>query len=308
MKNNFVTIKRIVAFCLTIAFMTNNSIYAIAADNSAAFVQPEMDLSGLEDNTSVTYNLLSNEFTYGEDQNVNLSNDIEIEYEPTVSTCDLIGEDNLKPVSDTTDSPYRNVCQLTVKYKDGATIYASGTLVYFDVVLTAGHVVYNEKHGWASSITVTPGRDGENGKPLGQTYATQVTTNNTWITTANYDYDWAILDLAASFSTWQLYACYQSLSVAIGCTVNAIGYPGEKGLYYMYEHSSTIFDAYDLCFDSYYDSMDGESGGAVIDTKTGYLVGIISRGMVDPNTYEPLFNRGVLITQDLFQRIKAHQD
>lgn len=307
MRKKIATIKRIIVFCLTIALIANTSIYVTASDgttSSQEVVPPEMDLSGLEDNTSVTYNLETNEITYGADQNVCTAEEFEIE-DDGISSHLIMGNDDRKIVTNTTDSPYRNVCQLTVTYSDGSVAVASGTLVYFNVLLTAGHVVYSHGHGWATRIDVTPGRKGRE-LPLGSTWATSMTTSNNWINDRNYDYDWAIVDLKDSFSTWQLYACYQSPNVATGRTVQAIGYPGEKGIYYMYEDSSTIVGATDLHFDSLYDSMHGESGGAVIDTKTGYLVGIISHGLDDPSSGQGLWNRAVLMTNDLFQRIKAH--
>lgn len=308
MKKNFATIRRTFALFLALALLSNTNIYASTLNNSADVIQTKMDLIGLEENTSVTYNFETEEITYGEDQDFNSSEQIEIEYEDAISPFAIIGEDNQKQISNTTDSPYRNVCQLTVHYSDGTVKYGSGTLVYFDVVLTAGHVVYDVEHeGWPSYIDVVPGRNGRE-RPLGTTYATKMTTSNSWINDANYDYDWAILDLADSFSTWQLYACYESPSVAVGKTINAIGYPGEKGIYYMYEHSNSITSATDLHLDSLYDTMKGQSGGAIIDTKTGYLVGIISHSILNANTREPICNRGTLITRDLFQRIKSHSN
>ncbi len=310
MRKKIATIKRIIVFCLTIALIANTSIYVTASDgttSSQEVVPPEMDLSGLEDNTSVTYNLETNEITYGADQNVCTAEEFEIE-DDGISSHLIMGNDDRKIVTNTTDSPYRNVCQLTVTYSDGSVAVASGTLVYFNVLLTAGHVVYSHGHGWATRIDVTPGRKGRE-LPLGSTWATSMTTSNNWINDRNYDYDWAIVDLQNSFSTWQLYACYQNASVATGRSVQAIGYPSDASNngynYYMYEDTNVVTAATDLHFDGIYDMTPGESGGAIIDVKTGYLVGIISIE-VRNSAGQNLCNRGVLMTDDLFQRIKAH--
>ncbi|MCI9000048.1 MAG: trypsin-like serine protease [Clostridia bacterium] len=310
MKKNILIFKRMMVFCLVMALIANCNIYAIAANTSSEIVQPEMDLSGLEDNTSVTYNLETNEITYGADQNANSTMESTIEDDGGISPNYIIGDDNRKLVTNTLDSPYRNVCQLTVKFSDGSIAVGSGTLVYNDVLLTAGHVVYNQQKGWATSIDVAPGRYGRDVR-LGKTWATSMTTSNNWINNADYNYDWAIVDLKTSFSTWQQHACYQDANVAVNRTVQAIGYPSDPGNnnynYYMYEDKNIITSATSLTCDGIYDMTPGQSGGAVIDVATGYLVGIISVQVTNTSgTYYA--NRAVLVTPDLSQRIKAHQD
>lgn len=311
MSKKNVTIKLIVASCLALLLLANTSIYAKAADVLESSNQPEMNLSGLEDNTSVTYNLETGKIAYGIDQNVVSSEQVEIDdVNDSVSTYSVIGNDGRTYVPNTTGSPYRNVCQLTVTYADGSVSYGSGTLVYFDVLLTAGHVVYSHDHGWAKTVQVTPGKDGSN-SPLGVAYATQITTSNNWINSKDYNYDWAIVDLSASFSTWQLYACYDTPNIALNRSVTAIGYPMDMGIFdmgyfFMYKDTNIITSATDLHILGIFDVTHGDSGGAIIDDKTGYLVAIISSEYAING--EGAVNWGVLITRDLFQRIKAHSD
>lgn len=130
-----------VALCLALVVsMTNMSVFATEESERL-----ETNKSVSEYPTIVTYNVETQEVTYSTFQN-DVSKEQQI-VEEMPSSQAIIGDDGLVIVVDTTESPYRNVCYLEVTFPDGAVGHASGTLVYSNVLLTAGHAVYAASHG-----------------------------------------------------------------------------------------------------------------------------------------------------------------
>lgn len=93
---------------------------------------------------------------------------------------------------------------------------------------------------------------------------------------------------------------YGNYTDQINTKVTAIGYPGEYK-YYMYYSDGTVLHAVEHYINIDCDATKGESGGAIIDTASVYLVGIISheRGS---------YNTAVRLNEDLCSRIIAHQN
>ena len=204
-------------------------------------------------------------------------------------------------ITNTTDSPYRNFCRVEATFSDNVVYTASGVLVDFDVVLTAAHVIYrhNNNVGWATSVRVIPGKYG-NSEPLGDTYSTNITSNEAYINNIDHNYDWAMIDLQDSFSTFQLYGYYSDYSGLSGTWIEAYGYPNYiTPPNVLYKSTSTIVSSTDGLITHICDVTDGQSGGPVLDFMTDYLVGI--------NSYETTYyNYACRINQDLYGRIVAH--
>lgn len=307
-KNSIVTIKRMIASCLILLMTANTTSFASSSNNL-----PEASIVELEYGTSVTYDVEKQKIEYGIDQNGCLSENnilgeiLDNEESSIPSTREIIGSDDRIRVNNTTDSPYRNVCFVEVTFPNGTKYRGSGTLVYFDVLLTAGHVIYSQENGgWATSVEVIPGMIDYNNRPLGSTVATQITTNSEWINNRNYEWDWAILDLQSSFSTWQLFGYYSDYHKQVGKSVTTIGYPGDKGTN-MYYSTDTVTEAGDRYMKVLCDIVQGDSGGAVINVENDRLVGIISYSHKNFwGKYD--YNGMVRINEDLFNRIKAHQN
>lgn len=261
---------------------------------------------------SITYDYQNNQILYGIDQNNNQNNvfdtsnivaseNFSVKHLQT-RTTGIIGQDTRVTVSDTTASPFMTVCFIQVTYPDGTTGTASGTLVYSNVVLTAGHVIYESQHGgWATQIKVIPARNNTY-EPFGYAMANQATTNEEWITNANSNFDWAILDLDSSFNTWQSYGYYYDYMEQVGKTVQCIGYPSN----YMQYSTNIILGASDTQLRHACDLSVGESGGPIIDLETGLLVGINSHVVSNSSTGETVYNVAVRMNEDLFNRINNH--
>ena len=222
-----------------------------------------------------------------------------------VSPYGIVGTDDRYRVLSTTTGCYQTVCYVSVTFPDGYTTQGSGTLVYANVLLTAGHVVYNSEHGgFATSFTVIPGRNGDV-YPFGSTMATRLTTNNAWINNRDRAWDWGIVDLSSDFNTWQIFGYYYDYNANLGASVDSIGYPSDHPGY-MYTDTNSISSVSEYNFYFLNDTYGGDSGGPLID-KAGILIGIIaaehhnSDGICD-------FNLATRITEDLFNRLNGHID
>lgn len=71
-------------------------------------------------------------------------------------------EDDRVPVADPTAFPWQALCYLRILAADGSPLRGTGWLAGPQLVVTAGHCVFQEEHGgWARSVDVTPGRNGD---------------------------------------------------------------------------------------------------------------------------------------------------
>lgn len=292
-----------ISFCCILTLFTF-PVSAFAAERSVS------SPSDYKYGTSVTYNVLTDEISYGDDQvkesssTPNTSKQKGVVINNTQTSLTSSPDLTYAPISDTLLSPYRNVCYVSGILPDGTSIRGSGVLVYTNILLTSGHMVYQSNHGgWIHDLQVMPARNGGSA-PLGITTSTSITTNNAWIGNADPDWDWAIIDLANSYSTWQTFGYYTDYKASVGSLIEHIGFPLNNTNYYMYHCSGYITEATDrrMYFDAY--SQDGFSGGAIIDSNSGALVGI-TRGVWAKNYPWEKYDC-VRINEDLSNRISMH--
>ena len=299
------TIKRMVSFGLVLAMMlTCTNVYATEGE-----VTP---VDSTDELTMVSYNMETGETTYEVHKVENLPDVSSLEIqddEYDISTHHVIGIDNRVRITNTTDSPYRNVCYVEAKFPDGSTGFGSGVLVYFDVLLTCAHCVYLHEHGgFATSIKIIPAMNGENNTPLGTAYSLGANVGKEWVDNKDTNGDWAIVDLNKSFETWQLFGYYSNIYSQLGTSVTSIGYPRDDGFKgYMYADTNSIMNVTEYQYTVLCDMTGGQSGGALIDDKSGYLIGIISndREIVPGEEYA---NRCVRLTPELCSLIQEHYD
>ena len=296
-------IRRIVSLSLVLAMiLSGTNVYA--ASNDVNFVNSEDDL------TMLSYNIETGETTYKVYRDEDLSDVSSYaikcdEYATSPLYDGIIGVDNRVQITNTTSSPYRNVCCLIIKFPNGSTCIGSGFLVHPNVMLTAGHCVYNhERGGWATDIEIRPARNGENSAPLGIAHPVESFVTKEWVDTSSYDYDWAIVDLDTSFETYMNYGYYDNYYNQLGTSVTAIGYP-DQFRYYMYEDSNSIMYVTEYQYTVLCDMTGGQSGGPLIDAKTGYVVGINSniQEVIPGQEYS---NRCVRITPRICSYLNEH--
>lgn len=307
MKRKITTIKRMLSFGLVLTMMlTGMNVYAAEGEANPA--------DSVDELKTVSYNMETGEITYEvhkvEDlpdvSSLEIQND---EYGINPLYDGIIGLDNRVRITNTTDSPYRNVCYVEAKFPDGSISRGSGVLVYFDVLLTCGHCVYLHDHGgFATSIKIIPAMNGENNAPLGTAYSLGANVCQAWVDNKDTNGDWAIVDLNKSFQTWQLFGYYSNIYSQLGTSVTSIGYPRDEGFKgYMYADTNSISYVTEYRYTVLCDMTGGQSGGALIDDKSGYLIGI-NNEVREIKPGEEYANYCVRLTPELCSLIQEHYD
>jgi glutamyl endopeptidase len=209
------------------------------------------------------------------------------------------GSDTRRRVTNTTRVPYQRNAQLLVNFPYGSGT-CTGWFVAPDTVMTSGHCVYNSSAGgWASGITVVPGRNGtgSSSEPFGRQASNEFWTVTNWINSGLPDYDYAAVILPngrlGNQVGWYRYGDFSD-SFLESRTVTVSGYPGDKPSGTQWRDSDPV--AYTTDTRVYYDidTYGGQSGSAVYFNWGGerYAVAVHGYG---GSTY----NYGPRITEDV---------
>ena len=147
------------------------------------------------------------------------------------SAEDVCGNDDRTQVTNTTSIPYRWICQLIIRFPNGAASRGTGWFIGPKTVMTAGHCVYSRGNGgWARSIEVIPGMNGAI-RPYGSQIGTTFRSVNAWInnTDPNYDYGAIILPNGNLGNTVGYFGFTALPDNALqNLLVNNAGYAGDK--------------------------------------------------------------------------------
>lgn len=309
-KRKTVTIKRFISICLALAIllaMTNINVHAsdleeIASESDEVIITDgEIGAESSDENETIIFY----DCETGETEEVQPGDEEGLSRIADKGGTNIIGNDDRIHISDTTGSPQRNVCFIEVHFPDGFEGRGTGTLVNFDVVLTAGHIIYQPEHGgYANYIWVVPGMYDYVTRPLGSAQCSgKIAAPSGWINSHNYNYDWAVFKLTKSFDTYQLYGYYKDNSVEINREVVTYGYPYDVGTQMM-SCTGKVLSATDYTMNINNDTAEGDSGGAVIDKGLGYLVAVSST--MHKNGFGiPDYNTVVKINQTVVDAIKA---
>ena len=111
----------------------------------------------------------------------------------------IIDRDDRFQILNTTAVPWKRICHLQITAANGKRFLGSGALIGPRTIVTAGHCVFmKEQGGWASSITVTPGRSG-NSRPFGSSNAVTLKSVRGWVNNSGRAYDYGAIILPPSF-------------------------------------------------------------------------------------------------------------
>lgn len=207
------------------------------------------------------------------------------------SLTNIIGSDDRQKVSDTTVSPYRQICLITAYFK----VYnyqtnnyelrpASGTafLVGENVLLTAGHMLFCDSSSgdvryedgidnpmFLYFMAIVPGAyldSNDNGvAPFGYSYVDSCYIQKEYYTSLDLNYDWGICVLGEKIGRQ---IGYLGMSTALKVSssetndIEVIGYPGDKNGD-MYISRGTYFDATTNRIKHDADTLSGSSGSPV---------------------------------------------
>jgi glutamyl endopeptidase len=235
--------------------------------------------------------------------------EVEAELEAAAEQMEvIIGTDDRTRIRNTTAVPWRRICQLTIRARNGAQYVGTGFLIGKRTVITAGHCVFiHAAGGWPAYIDVAPGRNGPS-RPFGTVRAIQFRSVNGWVSSKSRDHDYGAIILPANtpaniqglggfgFGYWPDSQLRQRM-------VNLSGYPGDGGKmgpdrepasqWWMARQITSVASrsfAYDI------DTVGGQSGSPVWTLQNGQriAVGIHTNGFVGGNSATritaPVFN------------------
>jgi glutamyl endopeptidase len=226
----------------------------------------------------------------------------------------LIGADDRQRVTDTELTPWRRICSLQMRGRMGTGIIGTGWLVGPRTVITAGHCVYSQDFfgGWATEITVIPGRNGTH-EPFGRTISEDFSSTDRWVRERDPDFDIGCIHLnepVGETAGWFGFATLPADDLQ-DYLINVSGYPGDLGNgTQLYTHRNRILRVTEQRIYYDVDSYAGESGGPAwiieSDNAAPTVVGIHAYGITGtPAALGITANSAPRITSDIFEQIEA---
>ncbi|MEM9670430.1 MAG: S8 family serine peptidase [Pseudomonadota bacterium] len=178
----------------------------------------------------------------------------------------VFGPDGRERVRETEEVPWRRICSLRIKCPKG-TAKGTGWLAGPRTLITAGHCIYDSKQmgGWASEITVIPGRDDDEA-PFDTTSALRFSTVRRWVNGQDPDYDLGAIHLDESIGDRLGWFSVASLPDEDLLTqqINIAGYPDDRGdgAYLLHDANRILYvDDKRIYYDV--DTFRGQSGSPV---------------------------------------------
>lgn len=184
------------------------------------------------------------------------------------SPYSVIGDDERVQVQDTTAYPNGAIVNLQITFPFGSGS-CTGWMIGTHTVATAAHCVYlGELGGWATAITVIPGRNGSTA-PFGSYLATHWYAKKNWTVNEKPKLDFGVLnigtDIAPLVGTFGF--AYNNLNTFWqGYPVTVRGYPAEKTAGTMWTMDGTIAKITKARFFYEIDTSPGESGAPLYGT------------------------------------------
>ncbi|MGH2633203.1 MAG: trypsin-like serine peptidase [Tepidiformaceae bacterium] len=204
----------------------------------------------------------------------------------------VVGSDDRTQVTDTSDFPFSAIAYLELYDASNVEVgTCTGTFVGPDVLLTAGHCLWQAGGGgFTKHIRVVPGKSGDL-EPFGSEYATDWWVPDAYINSGGNDlFDWGEIRLPDRVLT-QLTGGWMHIGVLQTATLEErdftpaiVGYPADEPAATMWGDSAPAFDSVEAHYLGYsIDTAGGESGSAVWSLNTaspyfGFVVGIHTSG------------------------------
>jgi len=147
---------------------------------------------------------------------------------PGAELGSVLGVDGRTQVTATTSYPFRAIAYLSVKF-GGTSYMCTGWFIGPHTLATAGHCVYDPATGWASSVTVYPGRNGGS-VPYGSATAVSLASVTGWTQYQKQDYDYGAIKLGSDTlgNTVGWFGFRRARAGDKGRRVWVTGYPADK--------------------------------------------------------------------------------
>lgn len=212
-------------------------------------------------------------------------------------------EDGRSRVSNTTEFPWRAICQLIITRIDGKKARGTGWLVGPNTIITAGHCVYSKVlKSWNKSIEVYPGKDHDQ-SPFDSYTSSIFWTVEGWKEKLSPQYDYGAIILEQNIGEEIGYFGFRwdfDSEINNKNATNA-GYPADKKR----EEASTqwtmsgevelVSDGRQLAY--MIDTAGGNSGGPIwLESSDYQVIGI--------HAYGECPNLATRINKDVFKNIK----
>ncbi len=202
----------------------------------------------------------------------------------------VIGEDDRRQIKSTTDYPWRCICSLVITAADGLGTKFQGTgwLAGPSTVITAGHVVFLHDHGgWARSIEVIPGRDGDR-HPHGSQTSTVFRSVTRWTEDRDRSFDYGAIFLppagAGQLSFGERLGFFGLARLSADelrqLEINLAGYPTDKAAGTVWWQARRLESVASRTLTYTIDTEGGQSGSPLwrVDGGARQAVGIHVRG------------------------------
>ncbi|WP_170856969.1 trypsin-like serine peptidase [Geodermatophilus africanus] len=149
----------------------------------------------------------------------------------------MIGRDERVRILDTDLHPWRMICALQMRGPTGAGAIGTGWFIGPKTVVTAGHCVFSNFFfgGWASSVEVVPGLNGQGSdsgaRPYGSATSTRFSSVDQWTSTEDPDFDIGCIHLDEALGKRVGWFAVGALPPEYlqGFLLNVSGYPGDRG-------------------------------------------------------------------------------
>ena len=229
-----------------------------------------------------------------------------------VNPLSLIGADERVRIRETEQPPFNLICALRIAAPWGDFI---GTAWFAGpkTLITAGHCVFdaNQMGGWASEITIYPGRDGDEPPPA-TLVSKDFSTVDLWEQNQDPDHDIAAIHLEENVLKGAAPFRIATMPDADlqDQLVNVSGYPSDKGGFEQWWARNRIRAVRPLRIFYDVDTVAGQSGGpAYLLDKPGAtptVVAIHAYGVGGtPDSLKLEVNSAPRITADKLNQIKA---
>ena len=204
----------------------------------------------------------------------------------------IIGDDGRVQAPSVDVFPFSAVVQLKIEFQDGTTSAGTGAFVGDNLILTAGHIVYDPSIGWVTSVTAYPGGTSSS---FGSTTAVSVASFNGWVSDYEFYYEYGLIEVAD---------CLQAGSFGLSditddslrdSVLTHYGFPGDKDEGTLWHSAGVAVDYYPDWFEHDMDAAGGQSGGPIVQqTAPTFITGVHLGQLTNDSNFAARINKKVI--------------